>query len=57
MYALKCKNTQNGVRADLSRREVFIMSEKGQKDLSERIAKAVNNYRDIIHAYRETLSH
>lgn len=37
--------------------EQFMMSEKGQKDLSERIAKAVNNYRDIIHAYRETLSH
>ena len=31
MYALKYKNTQNGVCADLSRREVFIMSEKGQK--------------------------
>lgn len=37
--------------------ELYMNSEKGQKDLAERIAKAVANYRDIIHAYRETLSH
>lgn len=37
--------------------EAFMNSEEGQKELSERIRKAVEAYRDKVHAYRETLAH
>lgn len=37
--------------------EAYMISEKGQKVLSTKMADAVKNYRDIIHSYRETLAH
>ena len=37
--------------------EAYMMSEKGQKALAFQIAKAVQNYRDVVHSYIETLSH
>lgn len=37
--------------------EAFMNSEDGQKELSAQITKAVANYRDQVHAYRETLAH
>lgn len=35
--------------------EAYMITEKGQKDLAERISKAVANYKDAVHSYRETL--
>lgn len=35
--------------------EAFMMSEKGQIELAEKISLAVKNYRDLIDAYLETL--
>ena len=35
--------------------ENYMMSTKGQVDLADRIAEAVENYRDALHNYRETL--
>ncbi len=37
--------------------ETYMMSDKGQTDLSERIAKAIIIYRDAVHDYRKTLAH
>jgi len=35
--------------------EAYMMSEEGQKDIAERISKAVANYKAAVHNYRETL--
>lgn len=35
--------------------EAYMMTDKGQKDMAERISKAVANYKDAVHSYRETL--
>lgn len=35
--------------------EAYMMSDAGQKDIAERISKAVANYKTAVHNYRETL--
>lgn len=35
--------------------EAYMMTDKGQKDIAERISKAVTNYKAAVHSYRETL--
>jgi len=35
--------------------EAYMMSDAGQKDIAERISKAVANYKAAVHNYRETL--
>lgn len=35
--------------------EAYMMTDKGQKDLAERISKAVASYKEAVHNYRETL--
>jgi len=35
--------------------EAYMMSDVGQKDIAERISKAVANYKAAVHNYRETL--
>lgn len=35
--------------------EAYMMSDAGQKDIAERISKAVSNYKAAVHNYRETL--
>lgn len=35
--------------------EAYMMSDAGQKDIAERISKAVANYKEAVHNYRETL--
>ena len=35
--------------------EAYMMTDKGQKDIAERISKAVSSYKDAVHSYRETL--
>lgn len=35
--------------------EAYMMSDAGQKDIAERISKAVANYKKAVHSYRETL--
>lgn len=36
--------------------EAYMMTDKGQKDIAERISKAVSTYKAAVHSYRETLS-
>lgn len=35
--------------------EAYMMTDKGQKDIAERISKAVSTYKSAVHSYRETL--
>ena len=35
--------------------EAYMMTDKGQKDIAERISKAVSTYKAAVHSYRETL--
>ena len=35
--------------------EAYMMSDAGQKDIAERVSKAVTNYKAAVHNYRETL--
>ncbi|WP_298769809.1 N-acetylmuramoyl-L-alanine amidase [uncultured Fibrobacter sp.] len=35
--------------------EAYMMTNSGQKDIAERISKAVQNYKAAVHSYRETL--
>ncbi|MCF0225451.1 MAG: N-acetylmuramoyl-L-alanine amidase, partial [Fibrobacter sp.] len=35
--------------------EAYMMSDAGQKDIAQRISKAVANYKAKVHNYRETL--
>ncbi len=35
--------------------EAYMMSDAGQKDIAERISKAVASYKEAVHNYRETL--
>ncbi len=35
--------------------EAYMITDKGQKDIAERISKAVTNYKAAVHSYRETL--
>ena len=35
--------------------EAYMMTHAGQKDIAERIAKAVSNYKNAVNSYRETL--
>ena len=35
--------------------EAYMMTDKGQKDIAERIARAVSTYKTAVHSYRETL--
>ena len=35
--------------------EAYMTSNAGQKDIAERISKAVSTYKDAVHSYRETL--
>ncbi len=35
--------------------EAYMMTNKGQKEMAERISKAVANYKQAVHSYRETL--
>ena len=35
--------------------EAYIITDKGQKDIAERISKAVSTYKAAVHSYRETL--
>ncbi len=35
--------------------EAYMMTDKGQKDIAERISKAVSSYKAAVHSYRETL--
>ena len=35
--------------------EAYMMSDAGQKDIAERISKAVTSYKEAVHNYRETL--
>lgn len=35
--------------------EAYMITDKGQKDIAERISKAVSTYKAAVHSYRETL--
>ena len=35
--------------------EAYMMTAKGQEDIAQRISKAVSNYKNAVHNYRETL--
>ena len=35
--------------------EAYMITDKGQKDIAERISKAVSTYKTAVHSYRETL--